>query len=58
MVGGVEVGGVGMGWMGVVGWVGVNGGGDVGVASYGGLPFSGTGCPVLDVGNTYLVWNN
>ena len=25
--------------------------------AYGGLPFPGTGCPVPDVGNIYLVWN-
>ena len=24
---------------------------------HGGLPFLGIGCPVLDVGNIYLVWN-
>ena len=25
--------------------------------AYGGLPFPGTGCPVPDVANTYLIWN-
>ena len=25
--------------------------------AYGGLPFPGTGCPVLDVVNIYLIWN-
>ena len=26
--------------------------------AYGGLPFPGTGCPVPDVGNIYLVWSD
>ena len=25
--------------------------------AYGGLYFLGTGCPVPDVANTYLIWN-
>ena len=25
--------------------------------AYGGLPFSGTGCPVPDVANIYFIWN-
>ena len=26
--------------------------------AYGALPFPGTGCPVPDVGNIYLIWND
>ena len=28
------------------------------VVAYGGLPFPGTGCPVPDVGNIHIVWND